>query len=264
MNPPVMTRRPPVDPRIGARRTAVAKERGRRRLRLVVVALAVAVLMAGGMAVLHSPLLAVRHVTVRGAHRVSHRLVVRTAGLSGAPPLVDVDPAVAAARLEQLPWLARATVARRWPDSVVVTVVERTPVVALARPASSGGYALVDGDGRVLQWVGVAPGGLPVLQAPVTVPVPGRLLAADARPGIDVADVFAGALAGRLLVVAVDSSGSVRLDLGGGVEVVVGRAISLGPKLASLRSVLEGAPPAGPEVIDVTVPGQPTVGPASP
>jgi hypothetical protein len=64
--------------------------------------------------------------------------------------------------------------------------------------------------------------------------------------------------------VTVEPSGTVRLDLGGGVQVLVGRARSLGPKLASLRSVLAGAPPPGPEVIDVTVPGEPTVAPPSP
>jgi cell division protein FtsQ len=261
---PVATRRPGIDPRIGARRTAVTRQRGRRRLRLVVAAVSVAVLLLCALVVLHTPLLAARHVTVRGAHHVSARLVVRTAGLSGAPPLIDVDAGAAAARLEALPWLARATVSRHWPDSVVVTVVERSPVVALARPAPASGYALVDAGGRVLQWVGAAPPGLPVLQAPVAVPKPGRSLSAAARPGLVVADAAERTLPGRLQGVSVDPSGTVRLDLGGGVHVLVGRALSLGPKLASLRSVLAGAPPPGPEVIDVTVPGEPTVGPASP
>ena len=264
MTAPVAERRPRIDPRIGARRTAVTRERGRRRLRLAVVAASVALLVAGGLVVLHSPLLAARHVTVLGAHRVSTRLVVHTAGLSGAPPLIDVDPGADARRLEQLPWVARAALSRRWPDSVVVTVVERRPVAALALPAPASGYALVDASGHVLQWVATVPGGLPVLQAPVAAPAPGKVLSAAARPGLVVADATERALPGRLQGVTVDPSGSVRLDLGGGVQVLVGRALSLGPKLASLRSVLAGAPPPGPEIIDVTVPGEPTTGPASP
>jgi cell division protein FtsQ len=231
---------------------------------MVVTAASVAVLLVGALAVLHSPLLAARHVTVRGAHRVSARLVVRTAQLTAAPPLVDVDSAVDAARLERLPWVARATVARRWPDSVVITVAERTPVVALARPSPASGYALVDGSGRVLQWVAAALSGLPVLQAPVAAPAPGKVVAGAARPGLVVADAAERALPGRLQGVTVEPSGTVRLDLGGGVQVLVGRARSLGPKLASLRSVLAGAPPPGPEVIDVTVPGEPTVAPPPP
>lgn len=264
MTAPASTRRPGVDPRIGARRTAVTRERGRRRLRLVAAALAVAALVIAVLVVLHSPLFAARHVSVRGAHRVSPRVVVRTAGLAGAPPLIDVDAGAATRRLEQLPWLARATVSRRWPDSVVVVVVERTPVVALARPAPASGYALVDAAGRVLQWVDVVPTGLAVLEAPVTAPRPGKLVAALARPGLVVAGAVERALPGRLHGVTVGPSGDVRLDLGQGVQVLVGRAQSLGPKIASLRSVLAGAPPPGPEVIDVTVPGEPTVGPASP
>jgi cell division protein FtsQ len=253
-----------MDPRIGARRTAVTRERGRRRLRLVLGAVVAGALVVGGVAVLHSPVFAARHVTVRGAHHVPARLIVRTAGLSGSPPLVDVDSATEARRLESIPWVARAVVARRWPDSVVVTVVERVPVAAMARAAPASGYALVDASGRVHEWTGAVPGGMPVLLAPLSPRRPGTVLGVAARPALVVADAARRSLPGYVRAVSVDRFGAVRLDLGDGVQVLVGRDISLGPKLAALRSVLAGAPPQGPELIDVTVPGEPTVGPPSP
>jgi hypothetical protein len=116
----------------------------------------------------------------------------------------------------------------------------------------------------VLAWAGAVPNRLPVLYAPVSPRRPGTVLGAAARPGLVVADAMRRGLPGQVRAVRVDSGGAVRLDLDNGVQVLVGRAISLGPKLAALRSVLVGAPPQGPELIDVTVPGEPTVGPASP
>jgi len=204
---PARSRRIAVDPRIGARRTAVARERGRRRLRVVLAVTCAAALLVAALVVLRS---------------------------------------------------------RRWPGEVVAPVAQPTAVAVIPRPAPAAGYALVDATGRVLRWTGDPPAGLPVLQAPVAVPAPGKVLGPAARPGLAVAVAAGGILAGRLHAVSVDPRGVVRLDLGGGVEVLVGRALSLGPKLAALRSVLAGAPPQGPELIDVTVPGEPTVAAASP
>ncbi len=261
MTAPVRTR-PTVHPRIGHRRVAVTRARGRRRLKGVAVLGGVVVVAVAALSVLHSPLFSARHVTVRGAHHVSVQQVLGTARLAGAPPLLDVNAGADAARLESLPWVARASVVRRWPDSVVVTVHERVPVAVVAPSASGTGFALVDGGGHVIEWLPAAPTGLPVLDSPAVAGRPGTVLGSSAAPGLAVASAVLASLPGRVQTVTV-SGGTVRLELGGGVEVVVGRAVSLGSKMAALRSVLSGAPPKGPETIDVTVPGEPTVGPAS-
>ena len=55
-----------MDPRIRARRTAVMKEQGRRRLIIAGVVLGVAVLLVGGWFLVHTPLFSARSVTVTG------------------------------------------------------------------------------------------------------------------------------------------------------------------------------------------------------
>jgi cell division protein FtsQ len=245
-------------PRIRARRVAVTRAQGRRRLRVLVAAGVTAALVAGAVAILFSGLASARHITVRGSVHTPVPQVLAAAGVASHPPLIEVDPGAVAGDLERLPWVAKATVLRHWPDALTIVITERIAVAVIAR---RGGVALVDAGGRVLSWGVVAPAGLPVLSAPGAVGVPGTELAAPSRPGLTVVSTLPPALAGRVRAVVVGADHSVTLDLGGGVRAALGQATTLGAKFESLASVLAGANPRGPALIDVTVPDEPLVGP---
>jgi len=250
-----------VHPRVWQRRVAVLRDQGVRRLRWVVAGVAVLVVLCVLLLVLHTPLLALRNATVRGAQHTGTQAVLAAAGLLDDPPLIDVDPGTVAARVERLPWVAHAVVVRHWPDSVTITVTERVPLGSIARPG--GGVAVVDASGRILAWQSAAPPGL-VLDAPVSPGPPGAVLAPTARPALQVGAALPAPLAGRVRDVAVDARGMVTLDLGGGVSAALGTTAELPAKLTAVASVLAGAPVKGPAVIDVTVPDEPTVGPPPP
>src|SRR5258708_27306483 len=115
-----------MDPRISARRSAVLKAQGRRRLILIGVALGVSVLVVGGWFLVHTSLFSARSVSVTGNVHETAAQVVAQAGLAARPPLLDVDAGAAAARLEQLPWVRSATVHVSWPDGVHIAVTEET------------------------------------------------------------------------------------------------------------------------------------------
>jgi hypothetical protein len=133
---------PVVHPRVWQRRVAVLREHAHRRLRWIVGGVAVLVVLCVALLVLHTPLLALRHATVRGAPHTGSEAVLQAAGLLDDPPLIDVDPKTVAAHVEALPWVAHAVVVRHWPDSVTIIVTERVPLGSVARPG--GGVALVD------------------------------------------------------------------------------------------------------------------------
>ena len=63
-----------------------------------------------------------------------------------AMPFVDLQDI--RGRLLQLSWVEDARVSRRLPDTVVVDIIERTPVAVLSRP---GRLALIDAKGRELE-----------------------------------------------------------------------------------------------------------------
>ncbi|HUY63168.1 MAG TPA: FtsQ-type POTRA domain-containing protein [Acidimicrobiales bacterium] len=245
-----------MDRRIGQRRAAVIRARGRRRLKVVVGLLVVTALAVGAEALAHSAWLSARHLVVVGAVHTPPAEVLRAAGLSTHPPLAGLDPGAEAVAVQGLPWVERATVERRWPDTVVVDIVERVPVAAV--PTARGGeFALVDASGRVVQWSMTA-GPLPLLRSPAAPGRPGSTLGSGAGPGLATVSAAMAIVPGRVHGVAVAADGSVTLDLGSGIQVLVGADTGLTAKLDALASLLAGVAPTGPEVIDVRVPGEPT------
>jgi len=259
-------RRPIVHPRIGRRRAAVTRERGRRRLRLFVAGLVIVALGVGALVVGHSPLLSARHVEVTGARHTPVSEVMAVTALGRHPPLLDVDPSALEQRIEQLPWVRSARVSLGWPDAVHVALQERVPAAVTAGVgAQRGQWALVDGTGRVLGYVSsilsTTPA-LPVLVTPSSPGQPGSTLRAGATPALAVVRAVAGQLPLAVRSVIGASGGTVTLELTRNVQAKLGTTQLLAAKVAALRSVLVGAPPPGPEVIDVTVPSEPTVAPA--
>lgn len=70
----------------------------------------------------------IRHIEVAGTHELS-KLAVYDAALSGPTnAMLAADLPAIRDRLLALPWVADASVARRLPDTIAITVVERKPV----------------------------------------------------------------------------------------------------------------------------------------
>ena len=127
-----------IDPRIRQRRVAVARHQGRRRLRIVVAAVIVVVVVAGGLGLLHTGFFSAKKVAVTGSHpHTPTATILAAAGLAGHPPLISVNPGAVTARVDRLPWIARARVSRNWPDRITIAVTERVAVAYVAGPGTS-------------------------------------------------------------------------------------------------------------------------------
>ena len=147
--------REPIDPRIRARRIAVTREQGQRRLRLILFAVAFLGLLGLVWLALESPALDVDHVEVSGTRGVPTAEVVAAARVSRGDALTFVDTGAARDRVEALPRIASAKVTRSYPATVQISVTEREPAawVALAvrRAARPGPVVFVDAKGRVIE-----------------------------------------------------------------------------------------------------------------
>jgi cell division protein FtsQ len=135
-----------------------------------------AVAIVGGVswALLDSRFFVVRSVTVTGTHLVTGAEVRSAAAIRPGLPLIRVNGAAIADRIEQIRQVQSARVSRDWPDGVTIAVTERTPVLAVL---SGGGYQLIDKYGVVVASSSRRPPALPSLElsavpgsGPVSVP----------------------------------------------------------------------------------------------
>jgi cell division protein FtsQ len=209
---------------------------GRRRAGLRRAALAglviVAVLAAAGWALLGSSLLVVRHVEVVGDRLVTAAEVREAARIKPGTPLARVNTSAVAARVEQLAPVLSAAVSRSWPDTIVITVRERTPVLAVAQ--AGGGYRLVDPYGVIVRSAAHKPAGMPLLS-----PVPAVLRGSPAvRAAAAVLRLLPPEVRARLKWVSAASASAVTLHLAGRVTVLWGGTSRAAQKAAELTLLL--------------------------
>jgi len=245
----------PIDPRIRARRIEVQRGRGRRRLRRLIDLGLVALVGAGFVGALWTPLLDVDAVVVDGAVRSGEGAVRARSGVTLGGPLIDVDLRRAGSRIGSLPWVERVALHRRVDGVVVISVTERTPVATLGSGATA---VLVDKDGRVLGPVSTAPelGGLPMLVGVTEIPPAGSFLDGDHRAALLVAERLSHEVPGAVTSVAGEP---LTAQLAQGGEVRFGEPSQLDAKVRSLRTVLDQVDLRCLAVLDLQLPGSPVL-----
>ena len=224
--------------------------RGRLRRRHVRLAITVSVLVALGWALLAGPLLAVRTVQVDGAGALPADLVRESAGIEVGRPLLRVDVDAAEERVRQLPQVASVEVARGWPSSVVITVVERVPVAIVGEP---GRRSLVDAEGVLFDSVtGSAPPGV----VPLDVARPGSGDPAT-MAGLAAVSALPAEVRRNVVRAAATSAEDISLTLTDGTTVRWGdaeRSTAKADALAGLLEQIDSGLLEAAQTIDVSTP----------
>lgn len=246
-----------MDPRLRARRVAVQRDAGRRRLRTLSAGLAVVMTVGLLVAATRSPLLDVDIVHVEGASQTRPADLLAVTGLDRHRLLIDISPRAIAERAQRLPWVASADVEKEWPRSVRLTIVERQPVAVL--DGGEGQWVLVDGDRRVLATTAERPPDLPVVVGIADLPEPGRLLGPGSAPVVAIAAALPESVRARVSQVAAGPDGQVHLNLAPTGRVLLGDGSRINDKVAALATVFERVDLRGLAVLDLRVPGAPVV-----
>lgn len=263
--------RPPIDPRIRARRIEVARGTGRRRLRRLVGAGAVVALAAVAWAVVSSPLLDVEVVDVVGAERTGVDTVRSATGIERGDPLAWVDLGRAERGVEDLAWVDEAEVRRAWPGTVRVSVEERTAVAVVpgaGAPApaegADGGWMLLGADGRQLERTSRLPdqADLVVIEGVEPDEEPGSVLF-GAVGALRAAAAVPEALRPWIARFAVGDNGDleVLVVLEGGEELVaqLGPPVDLPEKMVALATIVDQADLEGVTSVNIRVPTSPAL-----
>ena len=200
------------------------------------------VIGAAVWALFGSRLLVVRSVIVTGTHLVPRSEVLAVAGVEPGTPLIRVNTAQIAARIDTIRQVRSALVSRSWPDRVVIVVRERTAALALAAPVQGdgevgGGYDLVDSGGVVVQWGASRPADLPLY------PTAGPVTALRGDPDLAAAAAVLGELPAWLrhsvASVTAPDPDQVTLRLADGITVLWGGTDRAGAKAAELAVLIQ-------------------------
>ena len=227
--------------------------------RILAALVAIALFTGATWTTTRSSLLDVDHIQVSGGRVVTPDQAAAGAGLRRGEPMLSVDTARAARRLEHLPWVDTAVVERAFPNTVRVRLTERVAAAVAARPA--GGWVLLDGGGRVLAEAADRPGGLPEVIGAGATPAPGTNLT-TAAPALDVIAALPVAVRRQVTDATLDGE-SVMLHTGSR-EIRIGPATQLPAKVAALSVLLDRVGSRPVAAIDVRVPQAPVVVPTAP
>ena len=268
-----MTDTAAVDPRIRARRIAVVRAQGRRRLHILAVVAGVAVAAAAAWGISRTPLMDVDRIAVAGAAPAKTAEILESSALSTGLPMLYLDVDEVERSVASLPWVRSARVWRDWPGTVHIAVEPR--LAAATVPGPGGRTALIDPHGYVIAWAPASgradgPPGEPgfhgaseAVDVPhLAVPFGGQLgdLHTAADGPLAVAAAMPDDLHAWVTAVTIDpDTGSMGLDLVGGASVVLGEPTLLDDKISAVRALLWRTDLDCITGIDVTMPDIATV-----
>lgn len=243
-----------IEPRLRARRAAIKRAMGRRRLRYLVFGTIALLIGVAVLAVLGSGLFAIKEdrVTVYNAvYTDQAALDAVVDDLVGTPALrVDVDQVEA--DLEAIPWVEEATVRIGFPSTATIELRERQAMATYQGPDQR--FRVLDRYGRVLDVLEGQALAYVLVVGPDPVDLePGQFAPQGYVAAAELAKNLTSSIRGRVVWIDVTADGSqLSLLLDDGTEVRFGAARDLFNKLLRLETTLANNPDLEPGIIDVS------------
>jgi cell division protein FtsQ len=183
-----------------------------------------------------------QEVTITGNSRLSVEQISAVAAVPIGNSLMSINPEVISEQIQALPEIKIATVERGWPDAILITVTERTPI---AVAATVSGYKLIDADGLNAGVVAAPPGGLLVIAAePDSQAMTNAIQVLTATPA-----------EWKITGLSAPTQDSVMATLGNGVVITFGSGERASDKVEVAQALME----KGYTVINVSAPDAPTI-----
>lgn len=220
-----------------------------RRTWRILAGIAVALFVFGMWLFYFSSVFALESLVVEGVRTVNPADVGQRADLGAGTPLARVNPDDVESRVMGIPAIESVQVSRRWPNIIVITVVERDRVATMK---DGDRWATLDARGYAFDFTKKKPQGLPVVEAPDG---PARTAA------IAVAASLPPELASKIKKVSADTPDNVILTTSSGVTVAWGTSDQNELKAKILQALLARTKH---KWIDVRIPTTPTSAQSSP
>ena len=243
-----------MDPRIQSRRIDVMRAKGRRRLRVLLLIVAVLSLGVGGYFLSKSSLFDVDEIVIEGVPEELEGEVRRAAGIQKGKPLLEVNSSSSSNRIETIPWVKEARISRSWGGTVTIRVSSRDPVAAFV---NEGGWVVVDIEGRVLQKEDVLPYDLLPIEEQIGNPSIGEWAPEQVIPLIEVAGTISSVLTGDIS--SIKGGDQIELLLFGGGKILFGDSSDIEGKVLAAATILSQVDQSSVLHIDVRAPLTPVL-----
>ncbi len=243
-----------MDPRIQSRRIDVMRAKGRRRLRLLLLIIAVLSLGVGGYFLSKSSLFDVDEIVIEGVSTELEGEVREAADINKGKPLLEVNSSSSSKRIEAIPWVREARISRSWGGTITIRVSTREPVAAFL---SEEGWVVVDIEGRVLDKEDELPYDLLPIEEEVGSLSIGEWAPEQVIPLIQVAGTISTELTGD--VSSIKGGNQIELLLFGGGKILFGDSSDIEEKALAAATILSQVDQSSVLHIDVRAPLTPVL-----
>ena len=219
---------------------------------MVSIGLVGTLLLVGGQWIVHRSIFRVQHVTFIGMHHESASQVLRASGLDAHPTMIGITAGAIEKNLGGFPWIHHIDIVKQWPNHLIVTVHETSPV------------AVAFNSRKVLQYVDEY--GQDLGRAPLNAPLPTLEFTNPQRPtwpyrhaglaAAYVASQLPKAFSSQVSVISENHQGIITLQMTTPVSFVLGPDTKLKAKFVAIASVIAHSTLRPGDVVDVTVPDE--------
>ena len=242
-----------IEPRMRERRLAVKRAQGRKRLKVLltvagaVLAVVLTIAALGTFFVVREDNVVVFNAVYTDEDELQE-IIDEVVGT----PVLLVDTTDVEERIEEIPWVDRATVRTDFPHGLVIEIRERAAIVTYQGP--DGRFRVLDRDGRVLDVLDLYPYAYVLVGGPDTVDLEaGEFAPQGYAAAAELAKNLTPTVRGRVTLIEVNSDGSrLVMYLDDGSTVFFGEARDLLAKLVRLETVLTNGQDREPGLIDIS------------
>ncbi|WIB64778.1 FtsQ-type POTRA domain-containing protein [Curtobacterium sp. MCBD17_040] len=204
------------------------------------------VLVLSVVVAVYSPLMALRTIEVRGTDRVDRQQVLHAVDGQLGTPLARIDFGAIKRQLAGFPLIASYVTEEAPPHTLVITVTEREPIVAVK---TGSGYDLVDPAGIVVESDPKQPAEMPLAAVQ-----PSQLGSTAFRSMTEVVLALPTSVRSTVTQVTASTSDDVTLTLHSGAKVVWGSPDDSAAKARLLAALMTSQAPSGKVEYDVSAP----------
>lgn len=234
---PIATGQSSMDPRLRARRIAVKRAVGRRRLKWFVLAGLIVVVITAAFALLGSSLFEVTDLQISGAQRISQADLDAAVKRADHQPVLLIDTHSIEVQLERSPWVREARVTTDFPHSASIEIRERVPLATYQGP--DGRFRIIDVEGRVVDLIQNQPVEFMLVVGPGLNASPGTSAGEAFTHAAELVEALSPAVRSRTTSVMVSDTGELSLAFENGAAVVLGAPTALLDKLTRLEAYLK-------------------------